>query len=175
MGKLKELIVPQPTVDAPYTVEDYPYGWRQRTKAQYWIETTEYGQRVVFRTLNPKTLPWNKPKKGIYSDILVLYRNTENGHIENDGLSFAYTDQERLDKFLSEFPEQTLSEYQRYKLIYLRAIIRTRQHVKVNIVTNPTPEQAEQMRQNSKEVMENTHKIFAYYYADEKKKAETHG
>jgi hypothetical protein len=175
MSTNKEMIQPQPTEQNPLTVEDYPYGWRQRTKAQYWTETTEYGQRIIFRTLNPKTQQWNKPKKGIYSDILVLYRNTENGHIENDGLSFAYCDEERLNKFLADFPEQTLSDYQRHKLIYLRAIIKTRKHVTVKTVTNPTLEQAEQIKKHSEETMKEAHKIFSYYYAEEKKKAETHG
>lgn len=166
----KETITPQPTEQKPLTVEDYPYGFRLRTKAQYWIETTKRGQRIVFRTLNPKTQQWNKPKKSIYSDILMLYRNTENGHIENDSLSFTYSRKEDLEKFLAEYPEDTLSEYQQKQIIYFRAILRTREHVKVNLVENPTPQQTEQIDQNNKETSEDLRKIFRHYYIDEKRK-----
>jgi len=160
-------INPQPTEQTPITVEGYPYGWK-RTQAQYWIETTKNGQRVVFRTKNPKTLQWNKPKKSTYSDIRVLYRNTENNHIENDGLSFTYADQADLDNFLKNFPEETLTDFQKSQLKIFRAILKTREHVHVSIVENPTEEQLEQIKKNEKKTSAELHQIFVHYLNKEK-------
>ena len=58
--------------ETAYVVEDYPYGFRLRTKIRYWVETTNRGQRGVIQTLNPKTGRWNNPKKTTYSPILIM-------------------------------------------------------------------------------------------------------
>jgi len=168
-----EMVKPQPTKENPVTVENYPYGFRLRTKAQYWVETVEgKGQRIGFRTLNPKTQQWNKPKLSTYSDILVLFRNLENGHIENDGLSFTYAGQMQLEKFLERFRESDLTDYQKKQLIFFRAIIRTREHVKVNIVVDPSEKEQKRIDENNKKVDADLKKILTSYYIDEKKKAE---
>jgi hypothetical protein len=172
MSNIREFIVPQPTEQTPVTVEDYPYGWRTRTQAQYWVETTKNGQRCVFRTLNPRSGKWNNPKKSTYSEIMLLYRDTTNGHIQTYSLGFAYNGQEALDKFLSLFPEQQLSEYQREQLKIFRAIIKTRQHISVSIVTNPTPEEQKRIEEHRKETSEELHKVFSYYLHEENKKPE---
>lgn len=167
-----EMLEPQPTEQAPVTVENYPYGFRRRTQAQYWIETVEKrGQRVVFRTLNPNTQHWNKPKKSTYSDILVLYRNLENDHIESTGLSFAYTREKDLEAFLQNFPETSLSSYQKEQLILLRAIFKTREHLKVTIVRNPTPERSAEIEKNNEKTNLSLLKTLAYYHEKEKEKA----
>lgn len=153
------MLEPQPTEENPITIEGYPYGWK-RTQAQYWIETTKRGQRVVFRTKNPKTQKWNKPKKSTYSDIRILYRNSENGHIENDGLTFAYTDAKRLSEFLNQFPEEKFSAWQKEKLRILRAILKTREYVSVSIVENPTPEEVEEIEQNNANALSELEGIF---------------
>jgi hypothetical protein len=158
-----EHINPQPTEESPVIVEDYPYGWRQRTTARYWIETTKNGQRVVFQTKNPKTDRWNKPKKSTYSDIRILYRNTENDHIENDGLSFTYADAEDLAKFLANFPEETLTDYQKEQLKFFRAVLKTRKHVHVSIVENPTPEKQAEIEANNKKTSGELHQILQHY------------
>ena len=165
-----EVLKPQPTEQTPYTVQDYPYGFTQRTKAQYWIDTTTKGQRIIFRTLNPKTQQWNKVKPSVYSDILVLYKNLDNGHIENIGLSFTYDGEEDLTKFLSECSEATLSEYQQNKLRIFRVILKTRQHLKLTIRENPTPEETKAIEEHSKESMDEIHNIFKYYLHEEQNK-----
>lgn len=163
-----EIIQPQPTSETPLTIEGYPYGFRLRTKAQYWIDTVNgKGQRIAFRTLNPKTQQWNKPKLSVYSDVLVLVRNLENGHIENDGLSFAYGQQKDLDEFLSKFPESVLSEWQKRQLAIFRAIIKTRSHISVRLVTNPSDEETKRIEENNKKTDEEMHKVFISYLAQE--------
>jgi hypothetical protein len=66
-------------------VEDYPYGFRLRTKIRYWIETTKMGDRFVSQTLNPKNGQWNKPKKSTYCKVGVMYLD-ENNHVKWTGL-----------------------------------------------------------------------------------------
>ena len=67
-------LIQQPTKDNPLIIQNYPYGWRLKTQAKYYIETdNKKGQRIVFQTLNPKTNVWNSEKKSTYSSIRVLY------------------------------------------------------------------------------------------------------
>jgi len=73
--------------ETAYVVEDYPWGFRQRTTIRYWIESKEgFGQRFCSQTINPKTGEWCKPKCGVYSALLVMFLD-ENGHVKNDGVS----------------------------------------------------------------------------------------
>lgn len=130
-----ETINPQPTKENPILTDSYPYGFK-RTSARWYIETTKQGQRVVFQTLNPKTNLWNKEKKSTYSDIRILYKNTDNNHIENEGLSFTYSGQEELDLFLKDF-ESCLNDYQKEKIKVFRAIIETRKSFTVTVGENP--------------------------------------
>jgi len=163
-----EIIQPQPTSETPLTIDNYPYGFRLRTKAQYWIDTVNgKGQRIVFRTLNPKSQKWNNEKKSVYSDILVLVRNLENGHIENNGLSFAYSEQKDLDEFLCKFSESALSAWQQKQLAFFRAILKTRKHLKMNIVVNPSKEESERIEQNNKKADKELHQVFLGYLVQE--------
>ena len=52
------------TENNPLVINNYPYGFNQRTQIRYWIETTpKKGDRFCSQTLNPKNNRWNKPKK----------------------------------------------------------------------------------------------------------------
>lgn len=130
----KDLIkfVPEPTVDNPLVVDDYPYGFRLRTKIRYWIETKKgKGQRSVSQTLNPKTGRWNTPKPSTYSDIMVVYIDKTNGYVQHAVLSFSDGEAE-LKEFIDAF-ESVLTSYQRARIRVFKAIIETRKHVKVTI------------------------------------------
>lgn len=90
--------------ETAYLVDDYPYGFTLRCKIKYWIETKpNFGSRVMSSTTNPKKPDnrWNKPKASTYSPIRVLYLNSENGHVENAGLS-PY-DGDKIEAFEAEF------------------------------------------------------------------------
>ena len=130
----KDLIkfVPEPTVDNPLVVDDYPYGFRLRTKIRYWVETKKgKGQRFVSQTLNPKTGRWNAPKPSTYSDIMVVYIDKTNGYVTHATLSFSDGEAE-LKEFLDVF-ETILTVYQKARIRVFKAIIETRKHVKVTI------------------------------------------
>jgi len=72
--------------ESAYIVDSYPYGFREKTEARFWIESNKKGQRMIFQTLNPKTKQYNKPKAGNYYLVGVLYVD-ENNHVHFNGLS----------------------------------------------------------------------------------------
>ena len=53
-------------------VENYPWGFKLKTKKRYWIETNKRGSRLVSCTLNPKNNQWCKPKASTYSEVGFL-------------------------------------------------------------------------------------------------------
>ncbi len=158
-----ELINPQPTVENPVIVENYPYGFRLKTKARYYIETTKNGQRSVFQTLNPKTQKWNAPKKSTYSEIMLLIRNLENNHVENDSFSITYSDQEDLNAFLAKYPINILSDYQQKQIKLAQAIIKARKHIKLSIVTNPSQEKQAEIELHEEEARKIIPSLVNYY------------
>jgi len=62
---------PQPSVDSPFVVDGYSYGFK-KSQCRFYVETTKRGDRTVKQTLNPKSLQWNKPKKSTYSEVILL-------------------------------------------------------------------------------------------------------
>jgi len=103
-----------------YVIDDYPYGFRERTKMRVWIETKPIkGDRMVTQTLNPKTQNWNKPKESTFNLIGALYLDDQN-HIKWDGIS-QYSTKDQITKFVQEIggesklnPEQ-LKQYKHLK------------------------------------------------------------
>lgn len=91
--------------ETAYVVDDYPYGFRLRTKIRYWIETRENaGQRFCSQTLNPKTDKWNAAKKSTYSKTILLGLNSENGHVERVDFPDHYdTKIEELEQFYRQY------------------------------------------------------------------------
>lgn len=161
---MKEILEPQPTEINPYQIEGYPYGWRLKTSARYWVETTKHGQREVFQTLNPKTQQWNRPKVSTYSDIVILYRDTENDHIHAYHFGMEYTGEEDLKKFLDFCPIEKLSQEQQKTVKVIEAVYKTRKHFTYEIVVNPTKEQQAEIDKHKKEAEELTPKLVGYYY-----------
>jgi hypothetical protein len=128
--------------ETAHVVADYPYGFRLRCQIRYWIETTKKGARVVSQTTNPKRpgVVWNKPKASTYTDLRVLFVDAE-GHVQNDGLSFAYTDEDKLDAFVTRYGAALADEASQKTIRLGRAVIRARKHVKVTIHEGPGPVQ----------------------------------
>jgi hypothetical protein len=83
-------------------VKGYPYGYTLRTSL---FDTSEFnpkkGYRHVTQTINPKNGVLNKPKKGVYYDLMVRYYD-ENGHIKTTVLDFVRNGVKGINK-VSEF------------------------------------------------------------------------
>jgi hypothetical protein len=123
------------SAETAYVVPDYPYGFRLRCAIRYWIETTttKHGARVVSQTTNPKRGGiWNRSKASTYSDLRVLYVD-EQGHVQNDALSFAWVDEAKLDAFVTRYAAALADEATQKTIRLGRAVIRARRHVKVTI------------------------------------------
>jgi hypothetical protein len=106
--------------ETAYIVENYPYG-SLRTQMKYWVETKDkHGQRVVTCSLNPKTNRWNKPHAGTYSQVICLFINEENGHVEHTHLGVweSYSD---LNAFENAF-DSVMTDWQRNSIKVLRSI-----------------------------------------------------
>jgi hypothetical protein len=101
-----------------YEVEDYPYGFRLRTKIRYWVETTNQGDRFCSQTLNPKTNRWNKPNKSTYSNIGFMYLDEQN-HVTWTGIGI-YTKPEEREALINEIGEDKLNPKQLLQLKQLR-------------------------------------------------------
>jgi hypothetical protein len=73
-------------VNETKTVDNYPYG-RLKTTAYFSLEFQKNkGFRSVFQTVNPKTGVLNKPKKGVYNDIMFM--TDTDGFIKFCSMSF---------------------------------------------------------------------------------------
>lgn len=69
------------TKETAFEVNDYPYGFRLRTKIYYWIETKKgLGDRFCSYTINPKNGRPNAPKYTTYSTFMYMYIN-DDGHV----------------------------------------------------------------------------------------------
>lgn len=110
-----ELLFGATDEESAVLVDDYPYGRRVRTQIRYWIETTKHGDRFCSQTLNPKSGRWNKPKRSTYSNVMVMYREAESGHISRIGLG-DWPGAERIAKFCALVGAERLSEAQKAKL-----------------------------------------------------------
>lgn len=137
-----------------YLQEDYPYG-RLRCQRRVWVETKpRMGQRMVTQTQNPKNGRWNKPNAGTYSSVIVIFLNSENGHVEHDGLN-GYVAEEKIDTFETEFGSG-LTDYQRDQIRLLRAMNRASKRVTYTVETvtdDSAPRQSiEEQRQIMKDL-----------------------
>lgn len=94
--------------ESAFVVQDYPYGFVQRCQIRYWTEENKRGQRFVSQTLNPKTGRWNKPKAGAYDPAVIMYLETDSGHVRSFSLSY-YDPLEVWEAWAERFvlPEQT--------------------------------------------------------------------
>lgn len=109
-----------------YLVENYPWGFRLRTKIRYWIETSDKkngGQRFCHQTLNPKNGLWCAPKKTTYTPILIMYLD-ENEHVKIASVDYNHFDEDKREEQFKDFMEthkDNLTAYQVKKLKEIKA------------------------------------------------------
>lgn len=128
--------------ETAYLVDDYPYGFRERTQIRYWLEgKPKKGWRFVSQTMNPKTNRWNKPKASTYSDWGGAMYLDENGHVQWEGIG-PYSDDQKILAFVKSFPEakSELRKVVPAKLKYLRGRISGDIIMTVNGVKQPVTE-----------------------------------
>lgn len=146
--------------ETAFMVDNYPWGFRLRTKIRYWIETKiakNGGQRFCSQTINPKTGFWCAPKYSTYSPILVMYLD------ENDHVQFTALGHNSKEEIILKFKEThllNLSEYQKEKLKEIMAYSEVMKHVtfKVEVsrvgpvsLFSKNPEEIEKRKQLLKE------------------------
>ena len=102
--------------------ENYPYGYTLRTTKTDWIEYKRgHGFRHVSQTINPKTGRENKPKASTYYDILVLFKDEENGHTGSKAFSFyGHEDIDAIVTFFSQPENFALFTPEQIEGIYIR-------------------------------------------------------
>lgn len=147
-----------------YVVDNYPYGFRSRTKIRYWIETTNYGDRFCRQTLNPKTNKWNKPKKSTYSAVMVMFLNA-NKHVTYDCFDLGWSNEEKIKSFLSRIGGiDKLNEQQVAKAKKGIAISRTQEKISYTIepVSRMTEEEKTQRDNEQKEASKTINKYYSY-------------
>ena len=110
--------------DNAIEVNNYPWGFRLKTKRRTWIETNKTkGDRVCFSTLNPKTDKWCAVKKSTYNAVDILLID-ENEHIKSIGLWKYGTNEKDLENFISKIDYNSLSLLQKNRLKELKQLIK---------------------------------------------------
>jgi len=129
-------------------VDNYPFGFK-KTKKRFWLETNKKGTRLVSCTLNPKTNEWCKAKTSTYSEVGVLTSEIKDGKnfISWTGLS-GYSSDKDIVEFTRSVDVQQLPTLSQKAICFLKAKNHAWKGVKVEFVTNPTPEQSEKLKEN---------------------------
>lgn len=129
-----------------YVVDDYPYGFRLRTKIRYWLEKNPgKGFRFVSQTMDPKakTERWNKPKASTYMKFAgAMYLDSQN-HVQWKGLS-EYSDGGEVLEFVQEFPGadySLLKPFAKAKLKFLFDMIDGKRFMTINGERVPVSEE----------------------------------
>ena len=147
---IENIIYNKDSADNAVVVEDYPWGYKLRTKRKYWIETTKRGDRLCYQTLNPKTDKWCAVKKSTYSGIMVLYEN-EDGHIKTIGLDPQWATKESLAHFQNKVDITKLTDAQRAKICEAKTIMHCQKLVEVKCEINPQRTSEEQAKHDAEQ------------------------
>tara|TARA_R100000750_G_C2298828_1_gene77944 strand:- start:178 stop:699 length:522 start_codon:yes stop_codon:yes gene_type:complete len=160
-----EIIYNKNSFDNAVEVDNYPWGYKFKTKRRYWIETTKRGDRVCYQTLNPKTDKWCAVKKSTYSAVKVLYFD-ENNHVKSYGISLGWSDAKKVHKFEKTVDTEKLSEEQRMKICEAKAINHVNSKVEVvfSNVTMMSDEEREARDLEQKEVKDKLNRYANHVY-----------
>ena len=142
LASTKEPLYGHTSEATAYLVDDYPYGYTQRTQIRYWLEGKPgKGWRFVSQTMNPKTGRWNKPKASTYADWGGAMYKDEKGHVHWDGIG-AYSDEGKILAFVKAFPEakSELRKVVPAKKKLLNDLISGKRYFTINGVKQPMSE-----------------------------------
>ena len=129
-------------------VDNYPWGFKKTSK-RFWLETNKKGTRLVSSTKNPKNGEWCKSKASTYSAVGVLTSEEKDGKnfISWTGLS-QYSSDVDIVKFTKKVDVQQLPKLAQKAICFLKAKNYAWKGVKVDFVSNPTPEQSQKLKEN---------------------------
>lgn len=126
----KSVLVGYTSQQAAYEVDNYPWGFRLKTKKYYWIESKKgAGDRLGSYTIDPKTGRACKPKYSTYNTFMYLYIDSETGYIEHGAIdSYKHDEfQARFEFILNKIGVEYLSDVQKENIR-----INHLQHTKMN-------------------------------------------
>lgn len=158
--KQKKYLYNHNSPETAFLVDDYPWGFRLRTKIRYWIETKiakNGGQRFVSQTINPKSGLWCNPKYSTYSPLLIMFLD-ENNHV--NFTSLGHNSEEKTILKFKETHLENLSEYQKETLKEIMAYSEVMKHVTFKVelsrvgpvsLFSKDPEEIEKRKQLIKE------------------------
>ena len=67
------------TKEAPYTQDDYPWGFQLRCNRRVWVEAKKgHGMRPMTQCQDPRNGRWCKPKAGVYVPFVVVVETAPN-------------------------------------------------------------------------------------------------
>tara|TARA_R100000808_G_scaffold23988_1_gene54156 strand:+ start:54 stop:635 length:582 start_codon:yes stop_codon:yes gene_type:complete len=118
--------------DTAIEVNNYPWGFRLKTKVKYWIESNNKGDRFIKQTLNPKNNKWCNPKKSTYNAVEVLYFD-ENNHVKSYGIGKYGTNEEELKTFISNIDYNSLNLLQKKQIEMIKSINKVMENVSFKI------------------------------------------
>jgi len=133
---MKQVIYGATNPETAIVVNNYPWGFKLKTSQRYWIETTKHGDRFVTQTLNPKTFAWCNPKKSTYSAVLIMTTEDKDNKtfVDSIGLDLGYSNAKQVENFETQIDKSKLNESQLKMVCKCKAINKTNELVKVEIV-----------------------------------------
>jgi hypothetical protein len=132
MNENKKYIYNAVNFDTAIEVDNYPWGFRLKTKVKYWIESNNKGDRLIKQTLNPKTNKWCNPKKSTYNAVEVLYFD-ENNHVKGYAMGKYGTNEEELKTFISNIDYNSLNLLQKKQIEMIKSINKVMENVSFKI------------------------------------------
>lgn len=106
------------SIERPYTVESYPWGFKLKTSRHYWVESKpKNGDRLCYYTVNPKTHKKCAPVYDIYHPFVYMYLD-ENDHVKCGFIDSYHRDifKARFEFILSKVGEIYINDIQRQNL-----------------------------------------------------------
>ena len=118
--------------DTAIEVNNYPWGFRLKTKVRYWIESNNKGDRFIKQTLNPKTNKWCNPKKSTYNAVEVLYFD-DNNHVKGYAISKYGVNEKELKNFISNIDYNSLNLLQKKQIEMIKSVNKVMENVSFKI------------------------------------------
>jgi len=152
MNEDKKYIYNAVDFDTAIEVNNYPWGFRLKTKVRYWIESNNKGDRFIKRTLNPKTNEWCNPKKSTYSSVMVMTSKEEEDKtfISYESIS-NFSDIKEVSLFENTHKNH-LTDRQLKQICKLKSFHGAYEDMKVEIVNTSMMTEEEKKDHNKKQI-----------------------